>query len=462
MHARGTNEGAPGTDTREGPYAAVMKKLMVAQFAWAASIYVLTVVECRSWRAAAICGGLFVVLLPFNAWVTSRLLPARGEVFGEVVRFVGNCGTQVLMAHLLDWPMAAWAWLPFNAAAYDSVRPRLANGILIATMAANVAAAAADGVPWKIVVVFCFVAIASRLLVDLRMKAAYTMWLRSEAQRSELDLAHSQLQIEVRARERAERSLRQSQKLEAVGRLAAGIAHEINNPLQFLGNNLTFLEESFRTIDARLGPTTAGTGDDALATLRSDVHESIADAHDGVARIRSIVLAMNEFARPTRNRTEPFDLTRAIESTLVVTKHAYARAAQVTTDLATLPLVEGDAGAFSQVLVNLIVNAAQALEPKLAESARLDGKIGIRTWTADGSVFVSVSDNGPGIPEAVREHVFEPFFTTKPAGQGTGQGLAIARSVVEEHGGALTFESAEGVGTTFVIRLPLKQEGSPR
>jgi len=269
------------------------------------------------------------------------------------------------------------------------------------------------------------------------------------------------------AAERAatEQELRLSEKLEAVGRLAAGLAHEINTPTQFVGDTLRFLSEAFGDVLAMHDQVRAGLKDAApellervgaaeeaadLEYLRERVPAGFARAEDGVRRIAAIVGVMREFAEPTVEMA-PQDLNAAVRNTLVVASGEYKSVADVEVDLGDLPLVTCNGGEIKQVLLHLIVNAAHAME-----DGGERGTIRIRTRADATHVLISVADTGCGIPAQIADRVFDPFFTTKEVGRGTGQGLAIARTiVVERHGGSLTFETAPGAGTRFHVRLPI-------
>ncbi len=271
--------------------------------------------------------------------------------------------------------------------------------------------------------------------------------------------------------------LSQSQKLEAVGRLAAGIAHEINTPMQFVGDSAQFLANSFQDLLAALAACQqaakllAGVpGHEAAAAECARVVEqcdvefaceeiprAIERVQTGVSRVSTIVRAMKEFAHPGQHEHTSADLNHMLQTTLVVSHNEYKHVALIDIDLSELPPVVCDSGELNQVFLNLIVNAAQAIadDPKRGEDF---GSIAVRTRLDGAFAVVEIEDSGPGIPESHRAHVFEPFFTTKAIGKGTGQGLAIARAiVVEKHGGSLSFESEPGKGTTFTIRLPIAQ-----
>jgi signal transduction histidine kinase len=274
---------------------------------------------------------------------------------------------------------------------------------------------------------------------------------------------------------RDELATRQAQKLEAVGRLAAGIAHEINTPIQFVGDNTHFLRDAFaslqRLLDAYAVLCDAAAAGQVAPSLLAAVHRAEAEADlaylseeipraleqvlEGVERVASIVRALKEFAHPARKERAPADLNQALQSTLTVARNELKYVAEVQTDFAPLPPVLCQIGDLNQVFLNLLVNAAHAIADQVGDSGAR-GTITVRTRALGTQVEVAISDTGPGIPAAIRDRIFDPFFTTKAVGRGTGQGLALARAiVVEQHGGELTFESVEGAGTTFYVRLPV-------
>jgi signal transduction histidine kinase len=196
--------------------------------------------------------------------------------------------------------------------------------------------------------------------------------------------------------------------------------------------------------------------------LMEEIPKAIEQSLDGVTRVATLVRAMKDFAHPEAKEKAAADINEALRSTLVVARNELKYVADVETDLGSVPPVICNIGELNQVFLNLLVNAAHAI----AEAKKLTGAKGlirVRTWTEANAVLISVSDTGSGIPENIRDKVFNPFFTTKAIGRGTGQGLAIARSiVVEMHGGTLTFKSAIGKGTTFYVRLPLDAVTKPR
>ncbi|MBI3475236.1 MAG: PAS domain-containing protein [Acidobacteria bacterium] len=271
-----------------------------------------------------------------------------------------------------------------------------------------------------------------------------------------------------------EGQLQQAQKLEAIGQLAAGIAHEINTPAQFVGDNLVFLKDSWASIQELIASGTrmsgeARTGSVAEETvskfeqaaadidfLLTEVPLALDQSREGVNRITMIVRAMKEFSHPGSREKQAVDLNRAIETTVAVARNEWKYVSEVKTDLSPdLPLVPCLAGELNQVLLILIVNAAHAIGDVVGATGN-KGTITISTKQQDGAVEIAVRDSGGGIPEAIRSRIFEPFFTTKPVGKGTGQGLTLAYATVKKHDGKIWFESEMNKGTTFFVRLPLE------
>jgi len=273
-----------------------------------------------------------------------------------------------------------------------------------------------------------------------------------------------------------ERSLIQAQKMEALGTLAGGIAHEINTPIQYIGDNLRFLEESARDLLAVLD-VHKKLSDEAkvqnvlmnlvdvcenkfdekdVEFLREETIEAAEQSIIGVRQVADIVLAMKEFSHPTPRDAAPVDLNRVLERCSVVCKSEWRQVAELVCDFdENLPSVVGQEGALNQAILNLIVNAAHAIQYKGPNK----GIIVLRTGFDKENVRLEIEDSGAGIPENIRDRIFEPFFTTKEAGRGTGQGLALVHDiVVNKHGGRIELESTIGVGTRLIVMLPIEKQ----
>ena len=280
-------------------------------------------------------------------------------------------------------------------------------------------------------------------------------------------------------RKALESQLLQSQKLEAIGQLAAGIAHEINTPAQYVGSNVRFIKGAFESILHMCGktrqfmqaamttPPTCADVEELAAImaehdidfLEAEVPGAIAQTLEGVERISTIVHSVKQFAHPGESTMSPADLNEAMRSTVTVSRNEWKYVADLTTDLdETLPLVTCMIGEINQVVLNLIVNAAHAIAEVQKDRPGQKGSILLTTRYAPPWAEIRVADSGAGIPPEVQAKIFDPFFTTKEVGKGTGQGLTISRGiVVDKHGGQLFFETEPGKGTTFVVRLPLVQ-----
>jgi signal transduction histidine kinase len=282
-------------------------------------------------------------------------------------------------------------------------------------------------------------------------------------------------------RRKMELLLMEAKKMEAVGQLSAGVAHEINTPMQFVNDNTRFLQDSLGDIMGALEAcerfcASSSPGAEEIAELKErlqaadlpylkdEIPAAIAQTLEGIQRVIKIVQAMKEFARPDDEGLVFLDLNRAIESTITVASNEWKYVAEMITDLdPALPFVQCIPGAVNQVILNLVINAAQAIGEAQGGKDGGRGRITISTATRDAAVEIRINDTGAGIPEKHRSRIFDPFFTTKEVGKGTGQGLTMAYNViVTQHRGTIFFETEEGAGTTFIIRLPLRQDaGEP-
>lgn len=274
-----------------------------------------------------------------------------------------------------------------------------------------------------------------------------------------------------------EQQLQNAQKLESVGQLAAGVAHEINTPMQYLGDNLNYVDSKFEKLvdyidnalelidvadrqgfeSDRVADLQAKSKKLKLNKLVNQIPEALSDSIEGVGHVSRIVRAMKELSHPGTDEKSPVDINRSLETTMTVSTNEWKYVAEMETDFEeNLDLIDGFPGELNQVFLNLIVNSAHAISDMTDGGNDGMGKIILRSKRQGNFVRVEIQDTGGGIPAQARERVFDPFFTTKAVGKGTGQGLAIAHSVVvQKHGGNLSFEVEEGVGTTFVVELPM-------
>ena len=324
-----------------------------------------------------------------------------------------------------------------------------------------------------------WIGVSIRPLYDLDGRLTHAVAVGADITAKLIDAKNKQelqdkLVAEMEERERMVIELQLAQKLESVGRLAAGIAHEINTPIQYVGDSVHFLRSAFddlaKLIDgsaeaAAQLPESAEREAYRLEVLdlakkydfeylRSEVPKAFTRTFDGVERVTNIVKAMKEFAHPDANEQNAVDLVHALQTTLLVASNEYKYVAKVRTEFDELPHVVCNVGELNQVFLNLIVNAAHAIKDagKDAET----GEIAVRAAVEGADAVITVGDNGCGVPAENLSKIYDPFFTTKEVGRGTGQGLAISHSiVVDKHGGEITVASEVGVGTQFTVRLPI-------
>ncbi len=310
---------------------------------------------------------------------------------------------------------------------------------------------------------------------------AIALEAKVDARTRELATALEALRHEQNERSRMESELILAHKLEGVGQLAAGIAHEINTPIQFIGDSAGFLAQAtpglfdaLATCRSALATLAAVPGHEATAAQAQraleeadvdftvdEIPRSIDRILQGVSRVSVLVKAMKEFGHPGEREKTPADINHLLETTLTVARNEYKYVADVETDFGILPPIPCVVSELNQVFLNLLVNAAHAIGDMPREGDER-GRIAIRTRYVGSHAVIEIEDSGAGIPDEIRNRVFDPFFTTKPPGRGTGQGLAIARSiVVDHHGGTISFHSSPGRGTTFTVLLPAEGRRQP-
>ena len=422
----------------------------------AMAIALLIVASCAtSWPRFLVALGLHLVLIPTNIVITAFVMPKFGPR-AEIYRTILNgivCG---IGYGYIQWPLAVWLWLPYVTLTFDQSGGKNVVAMVALTAIIQDATALLAGVHWSYPLTFTLLAALCWQISRARFSVIRDMLVRAEDQRDQLA--------------RAELELRQAQKLEAIGRLAAGVAHEINTPMQFVGASLEFVRESLDdvfAVQAAVSRATAAPVDELprafaeitrladeldLEYLTVEMPRALALAHEGCARVTSLVRSMRQFAAP--QDVTQLDINEALDTTLAISRHEYALVADVTKQLAPIPPLACNSGELNQVLLNLIVNAAHAIEDVVGASGER-GTIEVATRREGARAVIAISDSGGGIKAEIRERIFEPFFTTKPVGRGTGQGLSISRAIIERYGGTLTFSSELGKGTTFEVCLPL-------
>ena len=281
--------------------------------------------------------------------------------------------------------------------------------------------------------------------IEVRQLAAC---LTEKARRGR-ELAQQMMQLEAQVQREVTRRLHSelagSRKFDDLGRLAAGIAHEISTPAQYIQSNLDFLSEIVGELV--VAPATPVVWDE----LRGAIDEAL----NGVKRVTTIVRSVREFAHQSYNAFEELDVNQLVRMAAELARSEYKYDAELILDLREVPTLRGDPDELGRSIMNLLINGAHAIRAKRRDGDRL-GRLTISTQAVPGSVVISVTDTGTGIPEEHHARVFEPFFTTKARGVGTGQGLALVQTMVEHHRGTVRFDTVANVGTTFVITLPIQ------
>ncbi|MDA8388087.1 MAG: ATP-binding protein [Nitrospiraceae bacterium] len=282
-----------------------------------------------------------------------------------------------------------------------------------------------------------------------------------------LDLGNRKLASAYAELKSTQSKILQQDKMASIGQLAAGVAHEINNPMAFVTSNLNslrkytgrlsgYIEAQSEALERISGGQDAASALGRLDEVRRrmkidgvarDIETLIAESLDGTERVRQIVRNLKNFAHVDESGFKYADINAGLASTINIVWNELKYKTELETDYGEIPLVNCNPGQLNQVFLNLLVNAAQAIEKH--------GRLTIRTWSGPGHVYVSVSDTGCGIPPENITRIFEPFFTTKEVGKGTGLGLSIAYDIVKKHGGEITVESAPGAGTTFTLKIPI-------
>ena len=315
-------------------------------------------------------------------------------------------------------------------------------------------------------------------IVEYRMRRKDGTYVTLESHSSFIRDSRGEIEaLVISARDVSDRRMAMhTEKLSAIGQLAAGVAHELNTPAQYVSDNLTFLRDTWSEIDAAMAfclapahaliPSDSGSSDGVIFAgpprdwdwLRKEVPKAISQSLEGIRRMTKILGAMRRFSHPGGGEREEVDLNEALDATITVAQHQIKEIADVQTYYQPdLPRVECYCDELNQVFLNLIVNATHAIRDASTQGTRHRGKLTIRTRQIDQDVQIEIQDNGSGIPLDVRDRVFDPFFTTKQVGEGTGQGLTICHEiVVQKHRGTIWFDTEIDKGTTFFVRIPIR------
>ena len=422
-----------GHPERDG---AVMNRRLVL---WAVGTVVLTHVllvvhAWGRWRVVGVLCGLFVVRAVLNTSLLSRLNRVgrlrRGEQWALLL---GNLPLSAVESQLLHWGLMAWINMLIQAVFLNGGAPsregltvrRVGLGLHLAVSAGL---GLREGVEPGTVGLFCLAACAFYGLGEARGQLLLDAL---EASRE----SHRQLQ-------RMQGQLVTHEKLSSLGLLAAGVAHEINNPMAFVTSNVRLLS---RDLAAQR---------ELPEELREYVDDVLPATLDGIRRVNAIVADLRRFARNDPEAPVEFDLNAEVSSALRLSQGERRGRCQVELELGALRPIVGQPRQMGQVMLNLIMNAVQAVPAQ-------GGVVRVRTREEPGEAVVEVRDNGVGMTREVMGQLFQPFFTTKPVGEGTGLGLAVAYGIVTGHGGRIEVESEEGKGTCFTVRLPLPEEAPP-
>ena len=315
-------------------------------------------------------------------------------------------------------------------------------------------------------------------IVEYRMQRKDGTYISLESHGSFIRDSRGEIEaFVISARDVSDRRMaQQTEKLSAIGQLAAGVAHELNTPVQYISDNVTFLGDAWKQVDAAIAlcltaahasitsdshssPVTPSAGPpEDWAWLRREVPKAISQSLEGIRRMSKILAAIRRFSHTGGGEREYVDLNEALDATLTVAQNQIKHLAEVQTDYQTdLPRVECYCDEMNQVFLNLIVNASHAIRDASTQQARERGKLIIRTRQIDHEVQVEIQDNGTGIPLIARARVFDPFYTTKQVGEGTGQGLTICHDIVtQKHRGRIWFDTEVDKGTTFFVRIPIQ------
>jgi signal transduction histidine kinase len=392
------------------------------------------------WGPIFFVTAVFLGVLGVNLVLAQRFFSQHTRA-AEATRFLVNLGGTLAYGLTSHWALPMWLYLPLNALWLDrfvdpGARQRLALMLGLVSVIALV-----DGCPPLVPGCFVLVSLFIYVISEGRVVLTHHALRELEQQHEQLARAHEELARAhaelARAHEQlgvAHQRAREQERLTSLGMLAAGVAHEINNPMSYVKSNVNSLYLDLKTNQA-LTPELREYVDDVLpATL------------DGIRRVTSIVADLRRFARGDPEAMEDYDLNHEVAVALRIARGQLGPGCEVSLELGALPHLLGHPGQVAQVVVNLLMNAAQAMPS--------GGRVTVRTRMEGDEAVLQVRDTGTGMTPEVRAKLFQPFFTTKPAGEGTGMGLAVVHGIVTSHQGRIHVDTTPGRGSTFTIRLP--------
>ncbi|MCY1021043.1 sensor histidine kinase [Pyxidicoccus sp. MSG2] len=378
------------------------------------------------WRPIAVVTAVFAMVTGTNMVLAQRFFSQHTRT-AESVRFVMNMGANIVYGLASDWALPMWLYLPLNALWVDRFADPGARRRLGWMLALVAGVALLDGCPPLVPACFVLASLLVYFISEGRVFLTHQA-LRSLAQQHE-ELAQAHLQLD-----RAHQRSREQERLSSLGMMAAGVAHEINNPLSYVKSNVNSLMLDLRACQ-QLPPELQEYVEDVLpATL------------DGIRRVTAIVADLRRFARGDPEAMVEYDLNQEVAVALRIARGQLGPQCDVAVELKDLPHLFGHPGQVTQVVVNLLMNATQAMPD--------GGRIFLSTRMEGEEAVLEVRDSGVGMTPDVRAKMFEPFFTTKPAGEGTGMGMAVVHGIVTSHHGRIHVDTAPGKGTTFIIHLP--------
>jgi two-component system NtrC family sensor kinase len=383
------------------------------------------------WRSILIITGIFFLVVFYNMMLAQPVFSARTRM-AETLRLVGNTVATILYGHFTGWQLPVWLYLPLDAIWVDTHLDHRARYLLFGLFSVVGLAAIVDGCPPLVPLVFLVLSVLVHAISSLRMHLLRQVLEHLAQRHQQLARAHEAL---ARAHERG----REQDQLSSLGMLAAGLAHELNNPLSYVKSNVSTLYRDLRN-QKQLSPV--------LEEYRAEV---LPATLEGIERIATIVSDLRRFARRDPEPISEYELNAEIEAALRITQSRIAPHCEVRLALCPVPRMMGRPRQMAQMVINLLINAAQAMTER--------GQVFVSTYQEGEEVVLVVRDTGEGMTPEVQAKLFQPFFSTRAIGEGAGMGLAVVHGIVSAHAGRIQVESQPGQGSTFTIRLPVGPPG---